>query len=352
MGKIYDAIVVGGGQAGLAAGYYLKKNKLQYLILDSSNQARGSWPDYYDSLKLFSPASFASLPGLKFPKHANEYPSRFEVIKYLEDYIQFFQFPIEGNQQVVSVEKEDEIFTLITEKGNRFQSKTIINATGSFRNPYIPDIKGIELFKGRIFHSSEYRNPTSFINKRNIVVGSGNSAVQIAIELSEISITSLAVRNKVKLLKQKVLGLDLHYWIRITGFDNFPFWRFRKSVPQSNSVIDLGNYKEKIKEGNPDQKRMFTSFYSDGVVWADGSKEPVDTVIFATGYKSYLPHLADIGATDINGKPIHQAGVSTSVKGLYYVGLDGQRTFASATIRGVGPDSKFVVQKLLRFLKN
>lgn len=301
MDKILDTIVIGGGQAGLSAGYYLKKHKLQFLILESSNHATGSWPYYYDSLKLFSPAYFSSLPGLKFSNSSNDYPSKSEVIKYLEYYLQYFQIPIEVNKKVITVEKKNGVFILITEKGEEYQSKTVINATGSFRNPYIPTIKGRELFKGRTIHSSEYRNPTSFFNQRNIVVGSGNSAVQIAIELSDTSITSLAVRKEVQLLKQKVLGFDLHYWIKIIGFDNFPFWRFRKTAPQSNSVIDLGQYKKKIKDGKPDQRKMFTSFYSDGVVWADGSKEPFDTVIFATGYKSYLPHLAEIGATDIEG---------------------------------------------------
>ncbi|WP_330218679.1 NAD(P)/FAD-dependent oxidoreductase [Niallia circulans] len=282
MDKIWDTIVIGGGQSGLSSGYYLKKHKLQFLILESSTHTTGSWPYYYDSLKLFSPAYFSSLPGFKFSNSSNDYPSKNEVINYFQDYVEYFQLPVEVNKQVAFVEKKDDVFIITTDKGEKYQSKTVINATGSFQNPYIPTIKGRELFKGRIIHSSEYRNPTSFINLRNIVVGSGNSAVQIAIELSDTSNTSLAVRKEVHLLKQKVLVDELHYWIRITGFDNFPFWRFRKTAPQSNSVIDLGQYKQKIKEGKPDQRQMFTSFYRDGVVWADGSKEPVDTVIFAT----------------------------------------------------------------------
>lgn len=110
-----------------------------------------------------------------------------------------------------------------------------------------------------MIHSSEYRNPDTFINQRIIVVGSGNSAVQIAIELSKVSKTTLAVRNKVQLIKPKVLGQDLHFWLKITGFDHFPFWRFGKTAPKSNSVIDLGNYKEHLENDKPDQLQMFTS---------------------------------------------------------------------------------------------
>jgi putative flavoprotein involved in K+ transport len=95
---------------------------------------------------------------------------------------------------------------------------------------------------------------------------------------------------------------------------------------------------------------MFTSFYSEGVVWPDGTKEPVQTVIFATGYRPNLYYLQSIGALDAEGKPLHTAGISLSVPGLYYVGLEGQRSFASATLRGVGPDAQFVVKRLLRHL--
>lgn len=351
MDKIWDAIVIGGGQAGLASGYYLRKSGLQFLILELSNSAAGSWPNYYDSLRLFSPAYSSSLPGMKFPGQRDYYPTKSEVISYLNDYIQHFQLPVEVNKQVISVEKNNDIFTVVIKTSERYHSKTVINATGSFRNPFIPVVKGRELFKGRIFHSSEYRNPDTFINQRIIVVGSGNSVVQIAIELSKVSKVTLAVRNQVHLLKQKVLGQDLHFWLKITGFDHFPFWRFGKTAPKSNSVIDLGQYKEHLEIGKPDQLQMFTSFYSDGVIWPDGSKEPVDTVIFATGYRNHLPHLIGIGAIDLNGDPLHVAGVSTAVEGLYYVGIEGQRSFASATLRGVGPDSKFVIRKLLRYLK-
>ncbi|MGI8384000.1 flavin-containing monooxygenase [Robertmurraya sp. P23] len=351
MSEIWDVIVIGGGQAGLASGFYLRKKGYQFIILESSNLAAGSWPNYYDSLQLFSPAYFSSLPGMKFPGELKKYPTRSEVIQYLTDYTQHFNLPVHIHKQVLSVEKNNNVFTVVTGTGETYYSKTIINATGSFRSPYIPLIKGRELFNGRMIHSSQYQNPEPFINERIIVVGSGNSAVQIAIELSKVSQTKLAVRQPVTLQKQKVLGQDIHFWLKISGFDRYPFWRFGKTVPKSNSVLDLGEYKEQLEKGKPDQNNMFTSFYSDGIVWPDGRKEKVDTVIFATGYKNKLSHLEATGAIDSLGEPIHAGGVSTVVPGLYYVGLEGQRSFASATLRGVGPDAKFVIRKLDRYLK-
>lgn len=121
----------------------------------------------------------------------------------------------------------------------------------------------------------------------------------------------------------------------MSGFDQFPFWRLKKNTPRLNSVVDLGHYKEQLERGEPDQVKMFTSFYSDGVIWPDGRKEQVDTVIFATGYKNKLSHLEATGGIDTKGEPIHEAGISTVVPGLYYVGIEGQRSVASATLRGV-----------------
>jgi len=316
MKEVWDAIVVGGGQAGLASGYHLQKNGLRFLILEANGQAVGSWPNYYDSLKLFSPARFSSLPGLKFPGAGDHYPLRDEVIRYLQKYAKQFRLPIQTHQRVESVEKTGETFTIRTVSGDRYESKTVINATGAFQHPYMPVIKGREKFRGNILHSSEYRNPIPFVNQRVLVVGAGNSAVQIAVELAEVSRTSLAILRPVKFVKQRILGRDLHFWIRAFGFDTFPIWRFGDVAPRSRAVIDLGNYKACLAVGKPDQRPMFASFHAEGVIWPDGTKERVDTVIFATGYRPHPVHLKNIGALDSEGRPLQTAGISTTVPGL------------------------------------
>lgn len=349
MSNVLDSIVIGGGQAGIASAYHLQKQGLHFLVLEANENVGGSWPRYYDSLKLFSPARYSSLPGLKFPGDPKRYPLRDEVIEYLRDYTRKFKLPIMVNQRVKSIVKNKEGFKITTMTGDTFQTRTIINATGSFHSPFKPLISGQEIFQGQIHHSSEYQKPDPFMNQRVLVVGRGNSAVQIAVELSEISKTSLAVLLPVQLTKQKIGGQDLHFWIKLIGFDSFPFWRFGKKVPSPGSVIDLDQYKERLAEGKPDQQPMFTSFYTNGVIWPDGKKEPVDTVIYATGYRPHLPYLQEIEALDSKGMPLHKAGISI-VPGLFYVGLEGQRSFASATLRGVGPDAKFVVKKLLNHL--
>lgn len=350
MNESFDSIVIGGGQAGLAAGYYLKQNGLHFLILEAGSQAGGSWSRYYNSLKLFSPARFSSLPGMGFPAGKDHYPHRNEVIHYLEHYQNKFHLPVKFEQRVQSVIKDEKGFVVHSTTGDTYRTKTIISATGSFHNPYKPVIPGNELYQGRIMHSSEYKNPESFRNQRIVVAGRGNSAVQIAVELSEVSTTSLAVLKPVQFVNPQFLGQDIHFWIRLFGFDTFPFWRFGLHVPLSKSVIDTDGFEKRISSGNPKQQQMFQSFYENGVIWPNGDKEKVDSVIFATGYRPSLSFLEQIGALDPDGMPIHLAGVS-KVPGLYFVGLEGQRSFASATLRGVGPDAKFVVKRLVRFLK-
>jgi len=122
-------------------------------------------------------------------------------------------------------------------------------------------------------------------------------------------------------------------------------------VKQSNAVNDTGGYKDRISKGNPEQRLMFTSFYEDGVIWPDGEREPVDTIIYATGFRPYLPYMKLLGALDGEGMPLQKAGIS-SIPGLYFVGLEGQRSFASATLRGVGEDAEYVVKKLLHHMKS
>ena len=352
MTNIWDTLVIGGGQSGLAAGYHLQRRGLQYLILEANEKVTGSWPHQYDSLKLFSPARFSSLPDMNFPVDPNKYPLKDEVVRYLQLYKEHYQLPVRTGELVNRVEKEGEVFKIQTKSGNTYLSKTVIHATGNFSKPYIPVIKDHETFQGRTLHSSQYKNPSSFSGKRVIIVGRRNSAVQIGVELAEVSKTTLAVRQPVQLVNQKLLGQDVHFWVKVTGFDSFPFWRLGKTVPIPGGVTDLGDYQNRLDKGKPDQKPMFSSFYTNGVTWSDGAKEPVDSVIFATGYRPNLNYLKIDGALNSKGIPLQVAGISTGVSGMYYVGLEGQRSFSSATLRGVGPDAKFVVRKALRYLKS
>ncbi|MEZ4728706.1 MAG: NAD(P)-binding domain-containing protein [Caldilineaceae bacterium] len=205
-----DTLVIGAGQAGLAAGYHLQRAGNSFIILETGDRPAGSWPHYYDSLRLFSPARFSSLPGFPFPGDPERYPTRDEVIDYLETYAAHFGFPICFGAQVVNVTQDNGLFTVATADNRLFHARSLIAATGSFHRPYIPILPGQQNFQGKILHSVAYRTPTAFAGQRVVVVGAGNSAIQIASELAQVAQVTLATRQPVRFVTQRPYGRDLH----------------------------------------------------------------------------------------------------------------------------------------------
>jgi putative flavoprotein involved in K+ transport len=346
----YDVLVLGGGQAGLAAGYYLQRAGLSFAILEGTSGAGGSWAHYYDSLRLFSPAGRSSLPGMPFPGKPYHYPTRDEVVAYLRHYARHFELPVVTDARVVRVERIATGFHVRTSGGTIYHARSIIAATGAFHRPYLPSLPGQDAFAGRLLHAATYRNPTSFEGQRVLVVGAGNSAIQIAVELAKVAHVTLATREPIRFRRQKLLGQDIHHWAWLLGLDRLPLGIFSGKAAASG-VLDTGVYQAAIAAGQPDRRPLFTRFTSAGVVWPDRTAEPIDTVIYATGYRPNLDYLADLGALDADGQPLHRRGISTTVPGLAYVGLSNQWTYASATIRGVGPDATYIVQRLQRYLR-
>lgn len=327
---ILDTIVIGAGQAGLAAGYFLKKEGLDFCILEK-HKVGGSWQVYYDNLTLFTPAQYSQLPGLSFPGDPNHYPSRAEMASYLEAYAKHHALPVETGITVSNVRKEDEIFVVATSNGE-YRARSVIVAAGPFNEPHTPSIPGMDTFTGKILHTHEYKNPQPFKGKRVVVVGAGASAVQIAVGLAEVGDVTLAQRGKPRFWPRTLFGKDITFWSKYT-IDLF------NAKPGSSIVIDTKDkqYERALKAGRPKTKTMFTDFYKDGVVWADGTQEHVDAVIFGTGYRpqfSFLPQ-----------------GKETQMPGLFFLGLQNQRTYASATVRGAVRDGKYIVKKLAQFLK-
>lgn len=341
MNDPYDAIVIGAGQAGLATGYHLKRAALRCVILEGARQLGGSWPRYYDGLTLFSPARYSSLPGLPFPGDPDGYPTRDEVVSYLREYGARFDLPVISDAKVQQVERSGSAFLLRTAKACEYRSRTLVAASGSFYAPNLPRLPGQDRFRGTILHSAAYRNPDPFKGQRVIVVGAANSAVQIAVEVAAVAKVTLATREPVRFVPQRFLGCDFTCWVNWTGLDYLPWLK-----DQSTPVLDSGKYRKALAARKPEQRPMFTSFTEAGIKWPEGGHEPVDAVIFATGYRPNFPYLTGLGALDASGKPLHHKGISSVVPGLYFVGMSGQRSFRSATLRGVGRDAAFIVRAL------
>lgn len=341
---VYDTIVIGAGQAGLATGYHLQQAGLRFLILEAGNEPGGSWPHFYDSLSLNSTARYSSLPGLPFPGQPDHYPRRDEAVAYLRSYAAHFALPVVTGARVVKVERSGRFFRVITGDKGCYKTRTVVAATGFFSQPNMPDLPGQAQYRGQLWHAANYRRPEPFRRQRVVVVGGGNAAVQIGVELAQVAQVTLATRHPIRYLPQRVLGRDIHFWLNLSGLDR-SHWLDEKGMP----VFDTGTYRTAIAAGQPDHRLMFERFTPDGIIWSDGRYEKVDAIIFATGYRPHPAYLAGLGALDETGRARQRQGASTTVPGVYYVGLPGQRNAASATLRGVGADAKIVVNHLRRY---
>lgn len=344
-------IVVGGGQSGLAAVRAVRNAGLRPLVLEAGPRPAGSWPQYYDSLTLFSPVEFDSLPDLPFPGAPDGYPTRAEVADYLERYAERLDVEIRTNTRVEAVEPDGAGFVVRTADGLRLPAAGVVAARGSFSNPYMPDLPGQDGFTGELLHVAEYRNPKPYAGKRVVVVGAGNSAIQVGHELAEVASVTLATHEPLRYwVEQRPGGRDVHHRLVDSGFDALPpEWLAR--IVRGTPVLDNGSYREALEAGVMDRRPMFTELDSDRVVWSDSSRERVDVVLLATGYRPSLGYLRELGALDGDGMPLHSGGVSVTHPGLVYVGLEFQRSFASNTLRGVHRDAEYVVRPLAAYVR-
>src|SRR6266571_1523356 len=344
-------VVVGAGQSGLAAARALRARGMPAVILEASDRPAGSWPRYYDSLRLFSPAAYSSMPGMPFPGAPDRYPGRDEVANYLERYASWLGVEIQTNTRVDTIQPDGREFIAFTEDGRALRASGIVAASGSFSNPYRPGFEGEEAFAGLLSHVADYRNPAPYAGRRVIVVGAGDSAAQVANELAPVATVTLASRHPVRFIPQRLGGQDVHYWLRETGFDTLPA-EWLSKITGGSVVTDSVGFQQTLAAGLVDRRPMFTALDGNQVVWSDGRREPVDAIILATGYRPSLDYLRELGALDADAAPIHVRGISSTHVGLVYLALEYQRSFASNTLRGVSADARAVIAPLVAWIRD
>lgn len=347
MSKVFDVIIIGGGQSGLATAYFMRRTKLDYLILDDQKEPGGAWLHGWDSLKLFSPAEHSSLPGWLMPKSQNEYPDKAHVIDYLKQYEARYKLPIERPVKVEQVSKQDNIFIISTSNGI-YKSRVLISATGSWQKPFIPDYPNFNLYQGESIHSANYKNADDLANKKVLIIGGGNSGAQVLAEVSKVTATTWVTLNEPKLLPDDVDGRYLfefatkQYKARLEG-------REIKPVGSLGDVVMVDSVKEARERDALHSKRPFQSFYENGVIWPDGSKEEFDAVIWCTGFKPALDHLAGLGLSSTE-KPKTDTTKSNDIEGLWFVGYGSWTGYASATLIGVGRTARQTAEEVADYL--
>jgi putative flavoprotein involved in K+ transport len=346
-----DVAVIGGGQSGLAAAHALLWRGLRPVVPEASGRTAGSWPRYYDSLTLLSPARYSSLPGMPFPGAGRDrYPHRDEVVAYLTAYAGCPDADIRTGGRVSAVRRTGGGFDVELEGGGRLSARAVVAASGTGGRPHRPALPGLEGFAGQVLHAADYRNPAEFTGRRVIVVGAGNSAVQIAAELARTARVTLATRGPVKFAAQRVLGRDLHFWTARTGLDTASLGRFLPRPP-AQPVLDDGRYRAALAAGRPERRPLFSGADGAKLVWPDGQGEEFDTIVLATGYRPDLPYLARLdGALDAEGNPRHRQGLAINLPGLAFIGLEWQRSLSSNSLRGVGRDAEHIARHLAAHL--
>lgn len=343
--KHWRTIIIGGGQAGLATGYHLKRLGEDFIILDEGSQVGDVWRKRWDSLRLFTPAQYNSLPGLPFPQKRGSFPTKDEAADYFENYAKQFDLPIQFETRVTRLTKAEGIFNLTTSKGN-LTSETVVICTGSNQVPYVPDFAG-ELNENIYqIHSSQYRNPDFLPLSDTLVVGVGTSGVEIAIELAK-NRHILIAGNPVPELPYNIFKhagrlhwLFAHY-ISTTNAPNFLQAKrfFRGGTPLIRvSVADLDT-------AGVGRLQKIVGVRNRFPLTADGREISIPTIIWATGYKPDFSWF-DFTVTDETSWPATERGISKFAKGIYFVGMWFQFALTSGLIGGVGRDAEFVANHI------
>ncbi|HLZ15435.1 MAG TPA: ArsO family NAD(P)H-dependent flavin-containing monooxygenase [Cyclobacteriaceae bacterium] len=343
----FDVVVIGGGQSGLAVGYYLRRTNLSFLILDKEERPGGSWQHHWESLRLFSPAQWSSLPGIIMKGGADYYPTRNETIEYIEGYGQKYHLPVKRPIEVYHATREADGYSIETSDG-AYHAKALVSATGSFNNPFIPEIPGRKDFRKVIIHSSQYLSSDQFRNMRVAIIGDGNSGAQILAEVSLVADTLWVTLKEPKFLPDNMDGRYLFdaasqiYEARLRGTSYQP--------PSLGDIVMVASVKEARHRGVLKSVPPFQKFSADDLVWADGHTEKVDAVIFCTGFKPSLKHLSSLNVVNKEGRVPTEETKAANISGLWLVGYGNWTGYASATLIGVGRSAKRTVDEIVNYL--
>ncbi len=345
MADLLDVVVIGGGQAGLSAAYYLNRSGMSYVVLDDQDTAGGAWLRGWDSLRLFSPAEYSSLSGWQMPPaEGDRYPSRDEVIGYLHRYEERYGFPIERPVHVTAVGRDGDAFVIETNRGAR-HARAVISATGTWSRPFVPDYPDASLFTGTQLHSAHYRNPEPYAGQTVVVVGGGNSGAQILAEVSKVARTVWATPEPPRFLPDDVDGRVLFQ--RATE-------RFKgEASPPGGlgNIVMVPPVLEARERGVLESVRPFVRFTRDGVVWPDGTETHVDAVIWCTGFKPALEHLRPLGIIGPDGRIETVGSRCLKVPRLWLLGYGDWTGFASATLIGAARTARAVIPETLAKLE-
>jgi putative flavoprotein involved in K+ transport len=346
-----DVLVIGASQAGLAMGYFLKQTDLSFVLVDKGSAVGEVWKKRYDSLVLFTPRAYSSLPGLSLDGDSDGYPTKDGIADYLERYATYFEIPIHLNTEVFHLEKTDFVYRAVTNKGE-YTSNQVVIATGPFQKPFIPPFS--QYLSNDVFqvHTSSYFNPSQLKEGSVLVVGGGNSGAQIAVELSQDREVYLSIGHKLKFFPFRILNKSIFWWFDQLGIlkahVNTKFGRF---IKKQNDPVFGKELKFLIQQGKVKLKPRTQSIHSDVIHFEDHTQVKVENIVWAIGFYSDYSWIKIPEALDDDGEPVHIRGTSL-ISGLFFLGLPWQYRRGSALIGGVGEDAKFLSNQIVEFAES
>jgi cation diffusion facilitator CzcD-associated flavoprotein CzcO len=371
-----DAIIVGAGPAGLACAVSMVALGLSATVLEKADTVGSVWRRHYDRLHLHTDRGHSGLPGMAMPRSYPTYPSRKQVVEYLESYAAHFRIQPVFNTTVLKVARHGSQWMVDTNKA-AVSAPVVVIATGWADFPYRPRWPGLDTFRGHLVHSSEYRNTSLYVGKRVLVVGFGNSGGEIALDLANAGIdTTLAVRGAVQILPRDLLGIPILSWAiaqqslpaGVVDFINAPVIRLaigpiehfgltratkgpRRMIEEDGRVplLDIGTL-ARIRDGSIKIRGGIDHFTPDGVIFADRAAQTFNAVILATGFRPDLrAMLPDVNAVlSQDGKPL-VTGRATNEPGLYFCGFVASPT---GQLREIGLEATRISDLARQYLKS
>jgi putative flavoprotein involved in K+ transport len=342
-------VIIGGGQAGLVMGYYLRQAGEQFVILDAELRIGDVWRHRWDSLKLFSFPKYSSLPG--WPMQLSSFPTHNEMADYLEAYAHRFDLPVRSGVRATRVSRSGPGFRVETSQGV-LQCDRVVIATGGYNRPVVPPF-ATKLAAGiRQVHSSAYQNPSQ-LEGTVVVVGAGNSGAEIALEAVRSGHqTWLSGRHpgqvpfRIETRRAKLLvPIVMFAFRRVLNLDT-PLGR--KFAQQAiGHGTPLVRTKQSDLEAAGVQRVGRLAGVRDGLPITDDDQvlEP-QTVVWCTGYRRDYSWIA-MPVADEDGYPITERGVSPEA-GLYFIGVEFQYAAASSTIQGLDQDARYLMRAMAK----
>jgi putative flavoprotein involved in K+ transport len=342
--KRIHTLVIGGGQAGLSVGYHLAKRGISFQILDANRRIGDAWRNRWDSLRLFTPARYAGLPGLPFPARGDAFPTKQEMADYLESYAAHFRLPVQTSVRVDRLSKEGDRF-VVTAGGQRFESENVVVAMANYQTPRRPEFAR-ELHPSIIqLHSHEYRNPSQLQDGGALIVGAGNSGADIAIEVARTHPTWMSGKESGHIPFPIESFIARFFLVRVVRFIGHHVLTLgtpigRKLRPKMlHRAAPLVRVKpQDLVNAGIERVSRVVGVRDGWPLLADGRILDVRNVIWCTGYHPGFSWI-DLPIFGEDGDPIHERGVVGRVPGMYFVGLHFLYSMSSATVIGIGRDA-------------